>query len=92
MDTAQNTARAAAGRFGDRRLRGARRSRPTRHYGKARRTTHYWLFYTSRKGGGLYTTARAGWGSREAPLRERDAGGRRGGQRKIYAQGGTGEL
>lgn len=52
MDTAQNTARAAAGRFGDRRLRGARRPRPTRHYGKARRTIHYWLFYTSRKRAG----------------------------------------
>lgn len=72
---------------------------PAAHSPLRKSTPHYTLLAILHQpkegggaGGGLYTTARAGWGSREAPLRERDAGGRRGGQRKIYAQGGTGEL
>lgn len=68
MDTAQNTAPAAAGRFKDRRLRGARRPLPTRHHGKAHRTTLLAILHQPRKGGRLYTTVRTGgWGSHVAP-------------------------
>lgn len=47
---------------------------------------HYWLFYTSRKGG-LYATVRTGVGFSPAP---RDESGPEG--QKVYAQGGTGGL
>lgn len=61
MDTAQNTARAAAGRFKDRRLRAAHRPLPTRHHVKAHRTTYTNGYSTPAEGGGLYTTFK-GWG------------------------------
>lgn len=54
VDTAaQNTARAAAGRA--RGTTAAWSPPPARHHGKIRRTIHYWLFYTSRRGRGFYT-------------------------------------
>lgn len=85
VDTARNTARAAAGRFKDRRLLGARRPLPTRRHGEAHRTTLLAILH-SRKGG-LYATVRTGAGFSPAP---RDESGPEG--QKVYAQGGTGEL
>lgn len=81
VDTAQNTAQACAGRlrFKDRRLRTAHRPLPTSPSRKS--TPHYTIGYSTPAGGGggsFYTTVRAG--SEE------------GGQRKFYAQGGTGGL
>lgn len=40
--------------FKDRRLRGARRPLPTRHHGKAHRTTLLAILYQPRKGGALH--------------------------------------
>lgn len=94
VDTAQNTARAAAGRFKDRRLHGALRP-PTRHHGKAHRTTLLAILHQPKEGGGSTLLLGLGWGSCTAPLKRRDWGGRwanGGGQRKVYAQGGTGRL
>lgn len=52
VDTARNTARAAAGRFKDRRLLGARRPLPTRRHGEAHRTTLLAILHQP-KGGAL---------------------------------------
>lgn len=51
VDTAQNTAPAAAGRFKGRRLRGARRPLPTRHHGEAHRTKLLAILHQREKGG-----------------------------------------
>lgn len=68
MDTARNTARATAGRFKDRRLRGARRPLPTRHHGKAHRTTLLAILHQpKREAGGLYTTVRRRVGFKHSP-------------------------
>lgn len=92
VDTAQNTARAAAGRFKDRRLRGASAHPPPR-----KSTPHYTIGYSTpaERGRGLYATVRAGVGFLRSPAGGTGLGrGRadRGGQRKVYAQGGTGGL
>lgn len=74
VDTAQNTARAAAGGFKDRRLHGALRP-PTRHHGKAHRTTLLAILHQPKEGGGSTLLLGLGWGSCTAPLKGRDWGG-----------------
>lgn len=66
---------------------------PTRHHVKAHRTTLLAILHQPR-GRGRYTTGRTGvgWGSPATPPDKQDRRDRRGGERKVYAQGGTGGL
>lgn len=83
MDTAQNTARAAAGGFKDRRLCGALRP-PTVTVTEKHTALHYWLFYTSRKREGALHY----WGGVLAQPRWRYGTGGRGRQKGV-GRGGS---
>lgn len=97
VDTAQDTARAAAGRFKDRRLRGARRPLPTRRHVKAHRTTLLAILHQPRGEGDLHYCKGLGFTPR-SPARcpgPRVGGwseGRKERLEGVYAQGGTGGL
>lgn len=79
MDTAQNTARAAAGGFNDRWLRGALRPPAITEKHTA---LHYWLFYTSRKREGALHYCK-GWGGVLAQPHWRYGPGGGGGQKGM---------
>lgn len=91
VDTAQNTAR-AAGQTGDRRLRGARRPLPTRHHGKAHRTTLLAILHQPKEGALYYCGIGVRGVSLAAPLEEGDRETEGMGRGKVYEQGGTGGL
>lgn len=89
MDTAQNTARPP---LADSRAVG---TEPSTHPPPRESTPHYTIGYSTpaERGGGSILLSGLGWGSCTAPLGVRGWGGvDRGGQRKVYAQGGTGGL